>query len=33
MVQEAVREDTIIITLMHANNEIGTITDVATWRP
>ncbi len=28
-VQEALRDDTILVSLMHVNNEIGTITDIA----
>lgn len=28
MVQDALREDTILVSLMHVNNEIGTITDI-----
>ncbi|HCH23146.1 MAG TPA: IscS subfamily cysteine desulfurase [Oceanospirillaceae bacterium] len=29
MVQEAMREDTILVSLMHVNNEIGVVTDIA----
>lgn len=29
MVENAVREDTTVVSLMHVNNEIGTITDIA----
>lgn len=29
IVADAIREDTIIVSLMHVNNEIGTITDIA----
>ena len=29
MVAEALRDDTVLVSLMHANNEIGTITDIA----
>lgn len=29
LVQAALRDDTIVVSLMHANNEIGTITDIA----
>ena len=29
LVEEALREDTILVSLMHVNNEIGTITDIA----
>ena len=29
MVADAIREDTIVVSLMHANNEIGVITDIA----
>lgn len=28
MVEEALREDTILVSLMHVNNELGTITDI-----
>ncbi len=28
-VEEALREDTILVSLMHVNNEIGTVTDIA----
>ncbi|WP_150303245.1 IscS subfamily cysteine desulfurase [Pseudomonas saliphila] len=28
--QEAIRSDTVLVTLMHVNNEIGTINDIAT---
>ncbi|REG82236.1 IscS subfamily cysteine desulfurase [Marinomonas pollencensis] len=28
-VQEALREDTILVSLMHANNELGVVTDIA----
>lgn len=30
MVEAAIRPDTILVSLMHVNNEIGTITDIAT---
>ena len=29
MVEAALRDDTILVTLMHVNNEIGTVTDIA----
>lgn len=29
MVQDAIREDTILVSLMHVNNEIGVVTDIA----
>ena len=29
MVQDAMREDTILVSLMHVNNEIGVVTDIA----
>ena len=29
MVEDALREDTILVSLMHVNNEIGTVTDIA----
>ncbi len=29
LVESALREDTILVTLMHVNNEIGTVTDIA----
>ncbi|GIR69167.1 MAG: hypothetical protein CM15mP74_04180 [Halieaceae bacterium] len=29
MVQAALREDTILVSVMHANNEIGVVNDVA----
>ena len=29
MVQEAMREDTVLVSLMHVNNEIGVVTDIA----
>ncbi len=29
MVADAIREDTIVVSLMHANNEIGVVTDIA----
>jgi cysteine desulfurase len=29
MVEAALRPDTIVVSLMHVNNEIGTITDIA----
>ena len=28
-VAEALRDDTVLVTLMHANNEVGTVTDIA----
>ena len=30
LVESALRDDTILLSLMHVNNEIGTITDIAT---
>ena len=29
MVKDAIREDTTLVSLMHVNNEIGTINDIA----